>query len=225
MTESTGGPTAAEKIAESYKRDFWIEENLKHVPAHYRLRKCGRVVNAIARGKESCLLDIGCGPGTLASVLDRNVHYYGIDIAIRNLASNLMERDILKEPIEFGGRKFDIIVAQGLFEYLGSKQSQKFGEIGRILHPNGKFVVTYTNFDHRAKQIFKAFSNVQPMADFRQDLARHFTVERYFPGSHNWYGGQPARKLVTAANMCLNANIPGISRRLAVDYIFVCSAR
>lgn len=224
MTEPWAEPAATEKIAESHKRDFWIEENKKHIPAHYRLRKCGRVINGIARGERRDLLDIGCGPGTLASVLDKNIHYHGIDIAIRDPADNLLEMDILEAPIAFGEKRFDIVIAQGVFEYLGSRQSQKFGEIASILHPNGIFVVTYTNFDHRAKYIFEAFSNVQPITRFRQDLARCFNIERCFPCSHNWHGGQPARKLVMAANMHVNTNIPGISRRLAVDYIFVCSA-
>lgn len=225
MTEASAGSNAAEKIAESHKRDFWIEENQKHVPVHYRLRKCGRVINAIAGGRECDLLDIGCGPATLASVLDKNIHYHGIDIAIRDPAANLLEKDILKSPIAFGEMSFDVIIAQGLFEYLGSQQSQKFAEIAGILRPAGRFVVTYTNFDHRAKHIFEAFSNVRPITEFREDLARHFTIERYYPGSHNWYGGQPARPLVMAANMHVNANVPGISRRLAVDYIFVCCPR
>lgn len=224
MTEPWAEFTAAEKIAESHKRDFWIEENKKHIPAHYRLQKCGRVINGIARGEKRDLLDIGCGPATLASVLDNNIRYHGIDIAIRDPAVNLLERDILKAPIAFGEKSFDIIVAQGIFEYLGSRQSQKFGEIASILRPNGIFVVTYTNFGHRARYVFEAFSNVQPIAQFREDLARYFNIERCFPGSHNWHGGQPTRKFIMTANMHVNANIPGISRRLAVDYIFICSA-
>lgn len=159
------------------------------------------------------------------SVLPQSVHYFGIDIAIHDPAPNLLESDILETPIRFGEKKFDIVVAQGLFEYVGVHQSEKFGEIAQLLRENGKFVVTYTNFSHRAKQIFEAFSNVQPPGDFRQDLARHFTIDRSFPASHNWYGGQPTRTVVKAVNMRLNANIPLISPRLAVEYFFVCSPR
>ena len=32
-----GGP-AREGAADLYKRDFWIKENQKHIPAHYRLQ-------------------------------------------------------------------------------------------------------------------------------------------------------------------------------------------
>jgi SAM-dependent methyltransferase len=216
---------ASENIAKAYKRDFWVKENRKHAVPHYRLRKTARIINAAAGGRDSDLLDVGCGPATLMRLLQPNIHYYGIDIAIQDPAPNLMETDILEHPISFGDRRFDIVVAQGLFEYAGTFQSQKFSEIAGLLNEHGIFVVTYTNFNHRDTHIFEAFSNVRSLDDFRQDLARWFALDRCFPVSHNWHGGQPTRKLVMAANMNLNANIPGISPRLAVDYVFICSRR
>jgi hypothetical protein len=119
----------------------------------------------------------------------------------------------------------DVVVAQGLFEYLGTSQSRKFSEIARLLNEGGKFVVAYTNFNHRDTRIFEAFSNVRSLGDFRRDLARWFAIDRCFPVSHNWRGGQPTRKLATVADIYLNVNIPGISPRLAVEYLFICSRR
>jgi len=219
-----GGP-ARESAAEIYKRDFWIKENQKHVPAHYRLRKSARIINAIA-GREECdLLDVGCGPATLMRLVQPNVNYHGIDIAIHDPTPNLIEADILKEPIRFGGRRFDIVAALGLFEYVGASQEQKFGEIAQLLAERGKFVLTYTNFEHRDKHIFEAFSNVRPFGDFRRSLARHFTIDRYFPTSYNWHGGQPSRTLLKAVNMNIRANIPLVGPKLAVEYFFICSRR
>jgi SAM-dependent methyltransferase len=218
-----GGPAGS--IAEGYQRDFWIKENLKHATPHYRLQKTARIVTRIADGQECDVLDLGCGPATLMRLLPENVHYYGIDIAIHDPAPNLLEADILQAPIKFSDRRFDIVVAQGLFEYVGGFQAAKFAEIAHLLNEGGRFVVTYTNFGHRNKHVFEAFSNVQPLAAFRDSLRRHFTVEKCFPTSHNWYGGQPRRGLVKAANMHLNTNIPGISPRLAVEYFFICSPR
>jgi SAM-dependent methyltransferase len=212
-------------VAESHKRDFWIQENKKHTPAHYRLRKTGSIINQVAGTRERDLLDVGCGPATLAGVLRPTINYFGIDIAIQAPAANLHELDILRQPITFDDRRFDIVVAQGLFEYLGDKQSRKFAEIADLLAPDGKFIVTYTNFGHRAKYVFEAFSNVQPMADFRADLARHFTIDRAFPTSYNWNGGQPTRTLIQALNMGITANIPVIGPKLAVEYFFICSRR
>jgi SAM-dependent methyltransferase len=216
---------APESIMKAHKRDFWIKENQKHAVPHYRLRKTAGILNAVAGGRDCDLLDIGCGPATLMQLLQPNIHYYGIDIAIHDPAPNLMETDILEHPIEFGDRRFDIVVAQGLFEYVETLQSRKFGEIARLLNESGKFVVTYTNFNHRDTHIFEAFSNVRPPDEFRQDLARWFAIDRCFPVSHNWHGGQPIRNLVMAGNMHLNTNIPGISPRLAVEYMFICSRR
>ena len=224
-SQGTAPGSSAGSIADSYKRDFWIKENLKHAEPHYRLQKTARLINRIADGRPCDLLDLGCGPATLMRMLQDNIHYYGIDIAIHDLAPNLLEADILQAPIRFGDRRFDIVVAQGLFEYVGGFQAAKFAEIAQLLNEGGTFVVTYTNFGHRSKHVFEAFSNVQPFAAFRDSLSRYFTLKRVFPTSHNWYGGQPRRGLVKAANMHLNMNIPVLSPRLAVEYFFICSPR
>ena len=226
MSSSAGvGGPARESAADVYKRDFWVEENQKHIPAHYRLQKSARIINAIAGRKECDLLDVGCGPATLMRLLQPNIHYYGIDIAIHEPAPNLIEADILKEPIRFAEKRFDIVAALGLFEYVGACQNQKFSEIAQLLGEHGRFVLTYTNFGHRDKRIFEAFSNVQPLDDFRRSLARHFTIDRYFPTSYNWHGGQPIRPLLRVANMHVKANLPLVGPRLAVEYFFFCSRR
>jgi len=212
-------------VAQYYKRDFWGKENLKFGRPWYRVEKSAQVINKLTQGRECVLLDVGCGPAALSKILPSNIEYYGIDIAIRDRAANLIEADLLESRIEFNDKKFDLVIAQGFFEYMGEVQSQKFREIAQLLKEDGKFIVTYTNFSHRKKHIYAAFSNVQSFDDFRQDLARHFTVERFFPASHNWKHSQPDKRLVKAANMYINANIPLISRMLAVDYFFICSAR
>src|SRR5580700_2737522 len=96
-----------------YKKGFWSEENLKYGKPHHRLEKSARIINRIAQGKERTLLDVGCGPATLMSLLPPNIRYHGIDIAIHGQAPNLMETDFVAEPIKFGDKTFDIVVAQG----------------------------------------------------------------------------------------------------------------
>jgi cyclopropane fatty-acyl-phospholipid synthase-like methyltransferase len=221
---SADGPVR-DNVADLYKHDFWIEENQKHAPAHYRLRKSAHIVNAIAGREERQLLDVGCGPATLMRLLRPNVRYYGIDIAIHNPAPNLIESDILEKPIRFDDKRFDIVTALGLFEYVGACQGEKFGEIAELMGEHGKFVVTYTNFGHRDRNVFEAFSNVQPIDDFRRSLTRHFTIDKCFPTSYNWHGGQPARALLKAANMHVKVNIPLVGPRLAVEYFFICSLK
>ncbi len=210
--------------AQYYKRAFWSRENLKFSEPWYRLEKSARIIGRLAQGRDCALLDIGCGPGTLMHLLPENIHYYGIDIAIHDPAPHFLEADLLEHPISFGDRRFDLVVAQGVFEYLGDRQSQKFSEISRLLCDDGMFVVSYTNFRHRKTQIYPAFSNVQSLGAFRQDLSRYFRVERQFPASHNWKHSQPSRRFVKAGNMCVNVNVPLLSRFLAVEYYFLCSS-
>jgi SAM-dependent methyltransferase len=208
--------------AQYYKRDFWRNENLKFNEPWYRLQKSARIISKLAQGRECSLLDIGCGPGTLGRLLPENVHYYGIDIAIRDPRPNLLEADILDRPISFDDRQFDIVIAQGVFEYLGDRQSQKFSEISRLLRDDGAFVLSYTNFGHRKPRIYPAFSNVQPLDEFSEALSRYFRVQRQFPASHNWKHSQPDRRVVKAGNMYMNVNVPLLSPLLAVEYYFVC---
>jgi cyclopropane fatty-acyl-phospholipid synthase-like methyltransferase len=208
-----------------YKHDFWSEENLKYLRPHFRLEKSARIINKLAGPREVELLDVGCGPATLERLLRPNVHYYGIDIALHHPAPNLRESDILEAPIQFGGKVFDIVVAQGLFEYLGEHQSEKFAEIAALLPSDGTFVTTYVNFGHRRRDVYWPYSNVQKIEDFRASLSRAFVVRRWFPTSHNWLHGEPNRRLIKAANMHVNARIPLVSPALAVEYFFICSPR
>ena len=208
-----------------YKKDFWSKENLRFSQPHYRLEKSARIVNRIARGKECTLLDVGCGPATLMHLLPQNIDYYGIDIAIHNPAPNLIEADSIESPIKFDDKRFDIVLAQGFFEYVGDCQSEKFSEIAQLLNRNGTFIVSYVNFGHRDREIYWPYSNIQSFDDFRKSLTRYFNIHRFFPTSHNWKHGEPNRKLIKAANMHMNVNIPFISQVLAVEYFFICSSR
>src|SRR5260370_4598996 len=164
------------KAAKYYKRDFWSKENLKFSGPWYRIEKSARLISGLARGKECTLLDVGCGPTTLMRLLPPNIKYHGIDIAIHEPAPNLIETDITKNPISFGDKRFDIVIAQGVFEYLGEFQSQKFAEIAALLNEGGTFIVTYTNFGHRKQQIYHAFSNVISLDEFRNDLSSYFDI-------------------------------------------------
>ena len=206
-----------------YKRDFWSKENLKFTQFHFRMEKAARIANAMAQGKEIDLLDVGCGPATLGRLLDGNIHYYGMDIAIHDPAPNLIEADFLKSPIKFDERKFGIVVAQGVFEYLGTFQDEKLAETSELLTDDGRLIVSYWNFGHRDKQVYSPFSNIQPLSQFRDSVARYFTIDKFFPVGHNWQQQEPGRKLIKAAQMHVNINIPFISSALAVEYFFICS--
>jgi SAM-dependent methyltransferase len=211
--------------ARRYKRDFWATENRGFAEPHFRLQKVAGIVRDMVGDKECDLLDLGCGPSTFARLMPPNVRYYGIDIAIHDPAPNLIEKDLLETPIDFRGMKFDLVLAQGLFEYLGDRQRQKFAEIRTLLKDSGKFVVTYINFAHRQRNLYHAYSNVQEPGAFRRDLERYFTIDRAFPGAYNWNHTLPSRRFMKKAQSRLYVNIPFVSEILAVDYFYICSPR
>jgi SAM-dependent methyltransferase len=208
-----------------YKRDFWADENPKYTRPHHRMLKVARLVNRLAAGTNCRLLDVGCGPATLGLLLDPNVQYYGIDIASKEPSPNLTECDILQEPISSEGAPFDLIVAQGLFEYLADSQSQKLAEISDILAPHGRFIASYVNFDHRRPDHYWPYNCIQPAAQFRDSLAEYFVIERRLPTSHNWSHHEPERPYLRMPNMYVNMNIPWVTRRLGVQYLYVCRRR
>jgi SAM-dependent methyltransferase len=219
VTDSVGN------TARYYKKDFWSKENLKYSQPHYRLQKSARIIEKLTRGKDQALLDVGCGPAALMRLLPPNIRYYGIDISIPAPAPNLIETDFVENRIAFDDLRFDIIMAQGVFEYIGNFQSQKFAEIAGLLKEHGTFIVSYVNFGHRDKSIYWPYNNVQPFEDFRKDLGRYFNIDGFFPTSHNWNHTEPNRKLIKAVNMHININVPLISPMLAVEYFFICSSR
>ena len=208
-----------------YKRDFWANENPKYTRPHHRMLKVARLVNRLAAGMNCRLLDVGCGPATLGHLLDPNVQYYGIDIAIGDPSPNLTECDILQEPITSEGAPFDFVVAQGLFEYLADSQSRKFAEIAELLAPHGRFIVSYVNFDHRQPDHYWPYNCIQPATQFRDSLAEHFVIEKQFPTSHNWNHHEPEPSYLRVPNMYVNLNIPFVTRRLGVQYLYVCRGR
>ena len=208
-----------------YKKDFWRTENLRYIAPHPRMVKVARTANSLAGERGCTLLDVGCGPAALASLLRPNIQYYGVDIAIKMPAPNLLEADLMESPIGFGGKRFDIVVAQGFFEYVGELQSQKLAEIAGILGGDGTFITSYVNFGHRQPYIYQPYSNVQPFDEFRASVEEHFAVRRVLPTSYNWRHWDSNRRIFKATGLHTDLNIPFVGRPLAVQYILVCSAR
>ena len=161
----------------------------------------------------------GMRPRGLGLLLAPNIRYYGIDIAIQEPSPNLKECDILQEPITSEGAPFDLIVAQGLFEYLADHQSRKFAEIADLLTPDGTAIVSYVNFDHRRPDYYWPYSNIQPSKQFRDSLKDHFVVDKQLPTSHNWNHTEPGRWYVRVPNMYLNVNVPWLTSWLGVEYL------
>lgn len=208
-----------------HDRDFWSGENLKFTEPHYRLRKSARLIAKVSRGRPRTLLDVGCGVGTLMTLLPENIQYTGVDIAIHSSSTHLIELDFVENPLRLGARRFDIVVAQGVFEYMGSVYDEKLEEIADLLPNEGKLIASYTNFHHRRAHVYPIYNNVQPLGVFRETVERVFEIEKALPASYNWNHSQPRRKAVQSLNRAMTWEIPVAGRKLAVDYFFVCSKR
>ena len=214
-----------EVIQNFRNREYWIVENLEYVKPSFRLQKCARIINKLAKNKPCDLLDVGCGPAALRQVLSSNINYHGIDIALQRPASYLREIDFAKNEICFDQKHFDVITAFGVFEYMGLSQDRKFEEIRKILNPKGTFIMSYVNFGHYRRRIWPNYNNVQPIAEMRKSIESVFKIEEYFPASHHWRQKQPGKYAFPAIQKHLDYKIPLISRWLAVEYLFVCSHR
>jgi SAM-dependent methyltransferase len=208
-----------------YKKDFWATENLKYSKPNLRLEKAAQIINKMAGSKRISLLDVGCGPATLASLLDHNIEYYGLDVAITHPAPNLIEADFIENPIVFGDKRFDMVVALGVFEYMGDLQSQKLSDMAGLLNEGGTLVASYKNFGHRRPVNYWPYNNVQPISSFRSDLERFFSVRRTVPSSLTWSGNEPTSRPLKALNMRLNLDVPLVGALLTTEYFFICSAR
>ena len=157
---------------EGYRKGFWSKENLKLI-SHTSGSKAARIVNDITRGRDPNLSMFGC-KATLMRLLDKNVHYYGIDITIHNPAPNLLlETDFLETPISFGDR-LEIILAQGVFEYLSGLQDQKLQRsASHFLAVMVNSSCSYWNFGHRNKHVYEAFRDLSLLTIFRPTWLAH----------------------------------------------------
>jgi SAM-dependent methyltransferase len=207
------------------KRDFWVKENLVYARPNFRAKRCARMIAEFSKGEPCDVLDVGCGPASLRQVVGPNVNYHGIDIAIHEPAPWLREVDFSRNTIVYDNKRFRVVVALGVFEYMGRYQTKKFQEISRILEPGGKFIMSYVNFRHFRRQIYSMYNNVQSIQEMRTSLEQTFSVDRCFPLCHHWRHKQPGKNALPALQMKLERPIPLLSPLLAVEYFFVCSPR
>ncbi len=214
------------EVVQNYRdKNYWIVENAQYAEPSFRLRKCARLVNELAKDRTCTLLDVGCGPAALRELLDPNITYYGLDIAIHNPASYLREVDFAQNRIAFDQERFDFVVGMGVFEYMGERQKLKLQEISELLTDDGIFIMSYINFGHFRGKVWPNYNNVQRIEEMTRGVEEVFKVERRFPASHHWRQKQPGRNSLRPLQMLVNVNIPMISPALAVEYFFVCSKR
>jgi ubiquinone/menaquinone biosynthesis C-methylase UbiE len=130
---------AHDKLAETYYDAFSAVTNKAIEP----------LLNAAYVGKESRLLDVATGPGTLASTAaERGARVIGIDIApamielARTLHPHLEFREVSAEDLPFDSSSFDAVIsAFGIGHF--ARPERVLAEFARVLAPNGRVALSW----------------------------------------------------------------------------------
>ena len=141
------------------KENYWARETLKYKSSHARLSIISRTVTNLP-GTQKTLLDIGAGPGTLGTLLPKNIAYTGLDItgsADHSAGVKYCDFDQVSNQTKIDGNPFDIVVISGVLEYLANWEH--FTEIVKEnwLMDQGYLFVSFIN-----KQFYNKYPNVLP---------------------------------------------------------------
>ncbi|MCF8388155.1 MAG: methyltransferase domain-containing protein [Bacteroidales bacterium] len=99
------------------------------------------------------ILEIGAAPYHLTFLLERTGYKVtGIDINpdryfnfIEETDLNIIKCDIESEPLPFEDNSFKFIIFNEIFEHLRINPIKTLKEINRVLHPEGKFLISTPN--------------------------------------------------------------------------------
>jgi SAM-dependent methyltransferase len=136
-------------------REYWETKSVRYDCLHDRLRL---MLGEIAKRRPATVFDVGCATGEVA----RGVHellpsadYFGCDISHAAVAKigrpNVLQCDLNAQPVPFGGRAFECIVASGIVEYVAD-QPAFLRQLADRLAPGGMLLVSYINIDHFARR-------------------------------------------------------------------------
>jgi len=122
---------------------------------HSRRKK---VLSLVGNLKGKQILDVGCGSGIfMIDFIEMGAKVIGVDYSNKML--DLAKKELLKSKIPasrfqlkkanavslpFKDKKFDVILASGLTDYLTMSENKKFiKEASRVLKKNGTLIVSY----------------------------------------------------------------------------------
>jgi ubiquinone/menaquinone biosynthesis C-methylase UbiE len=116
-----------------------------------------RLADLVAAQEGDVIADLGCGPGrTLAALTGRNasLRLVGLDVNLAGLAeaaagvgasAALMVRADLGQPLPLADGCVDALVCHNVIELLPEPEVL-FAEVVRVLRPNGRAVLSHTDF-------------------------------------------------------------------------------
>lgn len=128
-----------------------------------KIRRMELVVEHAQRFEPQSILDAGCGPGVVLSVLSRRStgsRLVGTDLSYMMLqqahANNSRPLSFVQSRVEqlpSADHSFDLVYALGVIDYL-EKPHQFFKSVWRILKPGGYFIFTYPNGDSIHRNLY-----------------------------------------------------------------------
>ncbi len=173
---------------------YWKKETQKYQTPHLRLL---RIVEEIRQHKQhGRVLDIGCGPQTLGSMLGTAYEYYGVDVVgtgdAHFQAFDFEQHSLTEFPFK---ETFDIVTCSGLLEYLSLAKIEELLKLihSTLLTQESLFVATYTNFAHvtrrRGKMHPKWITKIS--INEIQELYRRsgFEIQASYPSYYKIGGG------------------------------------
>jgi SAM-dependent methyltransferase len=171
--EPSGSPQVSPDVVAEYARlaphydskwSFYIQATLRETLVRLSLRP------------EDRLLDVGCGTGALLRELSRShpaAKLAGVDpvpemlaVARRRLSPEVELLEGCAERLPFAGERFDVIVSCNMFHYL-RQPAAALAEMGRVLRPGGRLVITDWCDDYLACRICNVYLRLFDRAHFR----------------------------------------------------------
>ncbi len=154
------------RLAKVYdvKWRFYVEATLKQTLKRIDLRA------------GECLLDVGCGTGTLLAALEKlnpETHLAGIDptremldIAGRRLSKKVHIGQSWAEELPFADEHFDFVVSCNMFHYI-REPLLALKEMMRVLKPTGRLVMTDWCNDYLTCRMLDLFLRIFNKAHFK----------------------------------------------------------
>ena len=162
-----------DRIASFYPEQYWWEDEsspglLPKLEGLYRrlalidhVRFIAAAARATPSGSGARILDVGCGPGTVLSLLrKKGFQVAGVDFSARaaEIARKEHGIEVAVGPLEklsFPAEGFDVVVLLHTLEHVPNPR-EVLGEVIRVLKPQGRVVVQVPNIDSVQFQFFGA---------------------------------------------------------------------
>lgn len=167
-TQASATPLTAAAIQE-----HWNDRARAFGTPHARLRAIANLVASLPGGPGT-LLDLGCGPATLGSMLPSGTDYFGVDIVgdvmpVETSPDHFAVADLNRGEEPFPSRRFDVVVVSGMFEYIRDP-SAFINLLARKVRPGGHLILTYMNRRNyrelRERMVGRVYSYPDPHLNF-----------------------------------------------------------